>query len=448
EYLGHELSSEGVRPLERLVTAVKDFPTPMDAVEVKRFIHLAGYYRRFVAGFGSMMAPLSRLLRKKVHWEWGDEQKAAFDNVKAVVTSKPLLAYPDFRLPFTLVTDASKVGLGACLMQDQGNGPQPVSYASKVASETEAKYGITELECLAVVWAIKLYRPYLYGRRFTIVTYHSALKWLMMSPNLAGKLHRWALTLQKFDFEVQYRLGSTNVVADALSRAPVMATVRAVVGRQRRRRRAICASERKARPADANDTMERASRDGTDGLASSDVAVDVGGSTSHEEDEDQAVHPLADVRSSEDDAAVATCREAVNDTTDDDSAVFGVNGGDGKFGMITDDEDLGTSDMATAATGENSSVATCMDTATYLEAVTTATDDQSSDVVTLEEDLTYEATTVARGTVSPVSGLAVTTENSIGGRRGRQERETKRVTFAVPEDGEWWWTSGEVTTVK
>ncbi|OWZ03214.1 Retrovirus Polyprotein [Phytophthora megakarya] len=243
EYLGHELSHEGVRPLQRLVTAVAEFPTPTDAVEVKRFVHLVGYYRRFVKGFGSMMAPLSKLLRKRctgngvtsnVHWEWGDEQRAAFERVKAVLTSKPLLVYQDFQLPFTLVTDASKVGLGAVLMQDQGNGLQPVSYASKVASETEANYGITELECLAVVWAIKLYRPYLYGQRFTIVTDHSALKWLMTSPNLAGKLHRWALTLQEFDFEVQYRPGSTNLVADALSRAPVVAAVRAAVGRRRR----------------------------------------------------------------------------------------------------------------------------------------------------------------------------------------------------------------------
>ncbi|OWZ06106.1 Gag-pol fusion protein [Phytophthora megakarya] len=322
EYLGHELSSEGVRPLKRLVTAVKYFPTLTDAVEVKRFVHLAGYDRRFVAGFGSMMAPLSRLLRKKVHWEWGDEQKAGFDKVKAVLTSKPLLVYPDFRLPFTLVTDASKVGLGACLMQNQGNRAQPVSYASKAASETEAKYGITELECLA-----------------------------------------------ELNFVVQYRLRSTNVVADALSRAPVVAT----------------------------------------------------------EDMDQAVHPFANVRSNEDDAAVVTCRDAVNDTTDDDSAVFGVNGGDGKLGVITDDEDVGTSDMATAATGQNGGVANSMDTAAYLEAVTMATDDQSSSVVTLEDDLTYEATPVARVTMSPVSGVAATTEDSVGERR---------VTFAVLEGGE------------
>ncbi|KAE8899079.1 hypothetical protein PF010_g3875 [Phytophthora fragariae] len=148
EYLGHELSSEGVRPLERLISAVRDFPQPQDAVEVKRFVHLAGYYRRFIEGFGSIMAPMTKLLRKYVPWEWTVAQQTAFDQVKAVLITKPLLIYPNFALPFRLVTDASKVGLGACLMQDHGHGWQPVAYASKVNSQAEANYGITELECL------------------------------------------------------------------------------------------------------------------------------------------------------------------------------------------------------------------------------------------------------------------------------------------------------------
>lgn len=216
------------------MSAVRDFPRPRDGVEVKRFVHLAGYYRRFVGGFGSTMAPLTKLLRKGMEWEWTTAQEFAFEHVKLVLTNKLLLLYPDFRLPFQLVTDASKVGLGACLMQDHGNGWQPIGYASKVNSKTEENYGITELKCLAVVWAIKLFRPYLYGRKFTIVTDHAALKWLMTSPNLTGKLHRWARVLQEFEFDVEYRPGNTNVVADALSRAPIK--VLAAVGRRRRAR--------------------------------------------------------------------------------------------------------------------------------------------------------------------------------------------------------------------
>ncbi|KAE9226437.1 hypothetical protein PF004_g11636 [Phytophthora fragariae] len=151
EYLGHELSNEGVRPLQRLVTAVQEFPRPTDASEVKRFVHLAGYYRRFVEGFGSIMAPMTKLLRSKEEWQWTEAQEVAFERIKVILTTRPLLIYPDFKLPFRVVTDASQIGLGACLMQDRGSGWQPVAYASKVNSETESKYGITELECMAVV---------------------------------------------------------------------------------------------------------------------------------------------------------------------------------------------------------------------------------------------------------------------------------------------------------
>lgn len=221
EYLGHVLSADGVRPVDRLTMAVANFPTPQDPVEVKRFVHLAGYYRKFVEAFGSIAAPLTRLLKKDVEWQWTEEQQWAFERIKAALTTRPLLAYPNFSLPFRVVTDASKVGLGACLMQDQGRGWQPVAYASKVNSDAEAKYSITELECLAVVWAVKLFRPYVYGRSFEIVTDHAALKWLMTRPNLAGRLHRWSLVLQEYDFTISYRPGTTNVVADALSRAPV-----------------------------------------------------------------------------------------------------------------------------------------------------------------------------------------------------------------------------------
>lgn len=115
EYLGHELSFDGVRPLQRLVKAVQDFPRPKDAVEAKRFVHLAGCYRRFIEGFGCVITPMTKLLRKDADWEWTPAQESAFEYVKAVLTTKPLLIYPDCRLLFRLVTDASKIGLGACL---------------------------------------------------------------------------------------------------------------------------------------------------------------------------------------------------------------------------------------------------------------------------------------------------------------------------------------------
>ena len=128
EYLGHQLGEEGVRPVDRLVKAVCDFPVPRDPQEVRQFVHLAGYYRKFIPGFGGRMSPLTRLLRKAVEWQWGQEQEETFCWVKALLTRRPVLAYPDFRRPFVVATDASLVGVGAALMQNHGQGLQPVAY--------------------------------------------------------------------------------------------------------------------------------------------------------------------------------------------------------------------------------------------------------------------------------------------------------------------------------
>ncbi|GMF40218.1 unnamed protein product [Phytophthora fragariaefolia] len=145
EYLGHELGTEGIRPLAILVDSVRRFLVPKDPAEVRRFVHLAGYYRRFVPNFGTKAAPLTKLFRKSTQWRWGLEEQAAFDELKNELTERPLLIYPDFTKPFKLVTDASAIGLGAALMQDHGNGDQPVAFASKVNSPTVAKYEITDL---------------------------------------------------------------------------------------------------------------------------------------------------------------------------------------------------------------------------------------------------------------------------------------------------------------
>lgn len=147
QYLGHDLSPKGIRPMASLVQAVADFPVPTDAVEVKRFVHLAGYYRRFVPGFGSLVAPMTKLLQAKTLWPWNRERQKAFERVKIMLIERPILIYPDFRAPFVLETDASAVGLGACLMHDQGSGLQLVAYASKVNDVVVSKYSITELEC-------------------------------------------------------------------------------------------------------------------------------------------------------------------------------------------------------------------------------------------------------------------------------------------------------------
>ncbi|GMF52732.1 unnamed protein product [Phytophthora fragariaefolia] len=221
EYLGHELDADGIRSLASRVESVRRFPVPQDAVEVRRFVHLAEYYTTFVPNFGTKAAPMTKLLRRTTEWMWGPEQQEAFELLKGELTKRPLSIYPGFTKPFKLVTDASVVGLGAALMQNHGSGDQPVAFASKVNSPTVARYGITDLECAAVVWAIRLFRPYLYGSRSELVTDHAALTWLVKTKDLSGRLHRWALQLQEYNVTITYRAGSTNVAADALSRAPV-----------------------------------------------------------------------------------------------------------------------------------------------------------------------------------------------------------------------------------
>ncbi|GMF31961.1 unnamed protein product [Phytophthora fragariaefolia] len=122
EYLGHDLTPDGIKPTERLIRAITEFPKPEDEAAVRRFVALAGYFRRFMPEFGSKMAPLTRLLRKTSEWSWGEPQDEAFAWAKAWLSKKPVLIYPDYRLLFKLTTDASKTGLGAVLSQDQGQG--------------------------------------------------------------------------------------------------------------------------------------------------------------------------------------------------------------------------------------------------------------------------------------------------------------------------------------
>ncbi|POM66322.1 LOW QUALITY PROTEIN: Enzymatic Polyprotein [Phytophthora palmivora] len=170
EYLGNKLDDDGVRPMGSLVESVESFPVPTDTIEGKRFGHMAVYYRRFVPNVASKAAPMTKLLRKGAVWRWAESQQEAFESLK---DARPLLAYPDFSRPFRLVTDASQIGLGAELTQ--GQEEQPVAYGSKVNSPTVAKYSITDLKCAAVVWAEKLFRPYVYGRKFELGGYISGL---------------------------------------------------------------------------------------------------------------------------------------------------------------------------------------------------------------------------------------------------------------------------------
>lgn len=187
--------------------------------------------------------PSPLLTRKDADFVWDTQCAKAFDKLKSLLVSAPVLAYPDFRVPFILETDASAQGLGAVLAQRQEDGTvRPIAYASRSLQDHEKRYGITELEGLGVVWAVKHYRPYLYGHQCDIYTDHQALKSLLNTPQPSGKLARWGMAIQELDVRILHRSGKHNDNADSLSRFPLQrpletaepcGVVAAVVGQER-----------------------------------------------------------------------------------------------------------------------------------------------------------------------------------------------------------------------
>jgi len=186
---------------------------------------MASWYRRFVPNFSTIAAPLTRLTRKNARFIWANEEREAFERLKTTLTTAPVLACPDFNRPFILQTDASAYGLGAVLTQNLEQGERVIAYASRTLNQAEKNYSATELECLVVVWAIRRMRDYLEGYWFTVVTDHQSLKWLQRLESPIGRLGRWVFELQQFDFDIRYRKGALNKVADALSRQPESSAV-------------------------------------------------------------------------------------------------------------------------------------------------------------------------------------------------------------------------------
>ena len=225
EYLGHLITPQGLKPNPKQVKAVVEFPIPESVTNVRQFLGLTSYYRRFIAQFAKVAAPLHALTRKEAVFEWSTECQRAFESLKAAITQSPVLSYPNFQVDFVLETDASVKGLGAVLSQQQDDGVlHPVAFASRSLSPTERNYSVTDLETLAVVWAMQHFRAYLYGHKVTVVTDHSAVKTVLGAPCSSGKHARWWLKVFGSgvkDVQIVYRPGRENDRADALSRNPV-----------------------------------------------------------------------------------------------------------------------------------------------------------------------------------------------------------------------------------
>jgi len=197
------------------VAAITSYPTPTSVKELKTFCGMISY-RRFIPNCSRIAFPLHKLLKRDV--EWKPEQEHAFQHLKARLTSQPILQYPDFSKEFILTTDASNTGLGAVLSQEPLVKDLPVAYASRSLNKAEINYTTSEKELLAIVWATRYFRPYLYGRHFKIITDHKPLTWIMNVKDPGSRLLRWRIHLEEFDYEIIHKRGSQNTNTDAWSR--------------------------------------------------------------------------------------------------------------------------------------------------------------------------------------------------------------------------------------
>ena len=209
--------------MEAKVQAVADWPTPANQRQLKSFLGLASYYRKFVRGFSCLAAPLYRLLQKDSVFLWTEQCQGAFTSLQRALSESPVLAPADPSLPFMLDTDASGVGVGGVLSQVGPDGERVVAYFSRAFNKAERRYCVTRRELLVVVLSIRHLRYYLCGLPFTVKTDHSALQWLMTFKEPEGQVARWLEELQAYVFKVEHRAGARHTNADALSWWPCAA---------------------------------------------------------------------------------------------------------------------------------------------------------------------------------------------------------------------------------
>ena len=220
-YLGHRVTEEGLLPDPALLAAIRDISPPQNATEVRSFLGLAGYYRRYVKNFAAIAGLLHALTRKDAVFHWSTDCQDAFDCLKTLLTTSPITAFPDFSLPFRLYTDASTAGLGAILAQVSEGKEHIICCASRSLNQAEKAYPATKLECLAIVWAVAKFRPYLMSIPFEVYIDHYALQWLKTMRTGSALLHRWSAALEEYDFTVKHRPGKSQTHVDGLSCLPV-----------------------------------------------------------------------------------------------------------------------------------------------------------------------------------------------------------------------------------
>ncbi|GJW69482.1 reverse transcriptase domain-containing protein [Tanacetum coccineum] len=214
QFLGHLIDSQGLHVDPAKIEAVKNWTSPTTPTEVRQFLGLAGYYQRFIEGFSKIAKPLTKLTQKNKNYIWGEEQESAFQLLKQKLCEAPILALPEGNDDFVVYCDASLQGLGAVLMQRE----KVIAYASRQLKPHEENYTTHDLELGAVVFALKIWRHYLYGTKCIVFTDHKSLQHILRQKELNMRQRRWLELLADYDCEICYHPGKANVVADALSR--------------------------------------------------------------------------------------------------------------------------------------------------------------------------------------------------------------------------------------
>jgi transposase InsO family protein len=220
KFLGYWIDREGIRPDPDKVKAISKMTLPQSEKQIKSFLGLTGFYRKLIKNYSAIAKPLTTCLKKSSKIDPNNEQyKNAFETLRTCLMEKPILSYPNFDRPFFLTSDASNYAVGAVLAQENEKGTRlAIAYASRTLNPAEQNLSAIEKELLAVVWATRYFRHYIYGVKFVLETDHKPLLWLSNLKEPNAKLMRWKLQLNEFDFEIRHVPGKSNKVADALSR--------------------------------------------------------------------------------------------------------------------------------------------------------------------------------------------------------------------------------------
>ncbi|KAL5467494.1 hypothetical protein EMCRGX_G031729 [Ephydatia muelleri] len=227
QYLGHRIDANGIHATGEKLDAVLMAPVPSSVPQLRSFLGMINYYSKFIPNLATLLNPLNELLRKDVQWEWTDQREQAFKQAKQCLTSPNVLVHYDPTLPIKLAGDASAYGIGAVISHTLPDGSEwPIAFASRTLNASERNYAQLEKEALSLIFGVKKFHEYLYGRRFTLLTDHKPLTTILgpktgVPPLAAARLQRWALLLSAYEYDLEFRPTAQHANADGLSRLPL-----------------------------------------------------------------------------------------------------------------------------------------------------------------------------------------------------------------------------------